>query len=255
MKMSSEGSTEPLLDVRALRKQFRRGGETRVVVQGVSFTVGAGEVVGLLGPNGAGKTTTFRMTMGMLRPDVGEVLLGGEDITHLPMYARARAGLGYLPQETSIFRRMTVEENLLAILETLKLSRKERKEQLEELLQELDLGRLRKSKASVLSGGEKRRLEITRALVIRPSVMLLDEPFAGVDPLNKAEIRGIVRRLSAKGLGVLITDHDADALLRTVDRAYIIAAGKILLSGTPQEIAEDERAREAYLGHDFNFNP
>jgi lipopolysaccharide export system ATP-binding protein len=242
-----------LLQVEGLVKRFKRRGVTRTVVQGVSYGVGRGEVVGLLGPNGAGKTTTFRMTMGMLRPDAGRVLLDGADITHEPMYQRARAGLGYLAQDPSIFRRLTVGENIMAILETLKLTRDERNKRLEELLGELGLTRLASSRADTLSGGERRRLEITRALVTQPKIMLLDEPFAGVDPLNIADIRGIVKRLSEKGLGVLITDHNAEALLKSVHRAYVIADGRILVDGTPEAIASDPRARDAYLGHEFDF--
>jgi lipopolysaccharide export system ATP-binding protein len=242
-----------VLRVEGLRKRFRRKGVTRTVVEDVSFHVGPGEVVGLLGPNGAGKTTTFRMTMGMLRPDSGAVLLDGRDITRLPMYQRARAGLGYLAQDPSIFRRLSVEENILAILETLKMQKTERRKLLGELLGELGLEHLAQARADTLSGGERRRLEITRSLVTQPKVMLLDEPFAGVDPLNIADIRAMVKRLSERGLGVLITDHYADVLLKSVHRAYVIAEGRILVEGSPEEIASDPRAKDAYLGQEFDL--
>jgi lipopolysaccharide export system ATP-binding protein len=244
---------KPLLRVEGLCKSFRRRGVSRPVVWRVGFQVRPGEIVGLLGPNGAGKTTTFRMTVGMLRADAGSIFLDNRDITRLPMYQRARAGLGYLAQEPSIFRRLTVAENILAILETLRMTRDERQGRLTELLGALGLQDLADSRADNLSGGERRRLEITRALVTSPRVLLLDEPFAGVDPLNIADIRSIVTRLSGMNIGVLITDHNAAELLRTVHRAYVIAEGKILVEGTPEEIASDPRARDAYLGHEFDL--
>ncbi|MCZ7624676.1 MAG: LPS export ABC transporter ATP-binding protein [Candidatus Methylomirabilota bacterium] len=225
----------------------------RQVVAGVSINLEAGEVVGLLGPNGAGKTTTFYMVLGLLKPDQGQVILNGEVVTDLPVYKRARKGLGFLPQEPSIFRKLTVEQNIMAILEILDLSEQERRQRLESLLQELDLTHLAKSKAYTLSGGERRRAEITRALVTSPDFMLLDEPFAGIDPIAIADIQTIIARLKAKGVGVLITDHNVRETLQIVDRAYLIYEGRVLVSGTAQELASDERAREIYLGERFSL--
>ena len=225
----------------------------RTVVAGVSISLEAGEVVGLLGPNGAGKTTTFYMVLGLLKPDRGRVMLNGEDITDLPVYKRARKGLGFLPQEPSIFRKLTVEQNIMAILEILDLSEEERRKRLESLLQELDLTHLAKSKAYTLSGGERRRAEITRALVTSPDFMLLDEPFAGIDPIAIADIQTIIARLKEKRVGVLITDHNVRETLQIVDRAYLIYEGRVLVSGTAQELASDERAREIYLGERFSL--
>lgn len=225
----------------------------RHVVNDVSVQVRAGEVVGLLGPNGAGKTTTFYMIVGLTRPDGGTVLLDGEDITGLPMYARARRGIGYLPQEPSVFRKLTVEENILAILETLDLSADERRERLRDLLAELGLARLAKSKALALSGGERRRLEITRALVVSPSFILLDEPFAGIDPIAVVDIQSIVTQLKGRGIGVLITDHNVRETLGICDRAYILNEGMVLEEGVPAHIAESRRAREIYLGEKFRL--
>ena len=232
-----------------LVKSFRG----RTVVAGVSISLGAGEVVGLLGPNGAGKTTTFYMVLGLLKPDRGRVLLNGEDITELPVYKRARKGLGFLSQEPSIFRKLTVEQNLMAVLEILKLTTEERRRRLESLLQELDLTHLAKSKAYTLSGGERRRTEITRSLVTSPNFMLLDEPFAGIDPIAVADIQAIIARLREKGIGVLITDHNVRETLQIVDRAYLIYEGQVLVSGTARELASDERAREIYLGDRFSL--
>ena len=220
----------------------------RRVVNEVSIEVAAGEVVGLLGPNGAGKTTTFYMMVGLTRPDSGTVFLNGENVTGLPMFERARRGVSYLPQEPSIFRKLTVEENILAILETLGLSAEERKERLHHLLDELDLQRLAKNKAISLSGGERRRVEITRALVISPAFMLLDEPFAGIDPIAVVDIQGIVTQLRERGIGVLITDHNVRETLGICDRAYILNDGAVLEEGVPARIAESQRAREIYLG-------
>ena len=220
---------------------------------GVSISLEAGEVVGLLGPNGAGKTTTFYMVLGLLKPDRGKVMLNGEDITELPVYKRARRGLGFLSQEPSIFRKLTVEQNLMAILEILDLTKSERQHRLESLLRELDLTHLAKSKAYTLSGGERRRAEITRSLVTAPHFMLLDEPFAGIDPIAVADIQTIIARLKEKGIGVLVTDHNVRETLQIVDRAYLIYEGQVLVSGTARELASDERAKEIYLGKQFSL--
>ena len=220
---------------------------------GVSISLEAGEVVGLLGPNGAGKTTTFYMVLGLLKPDRGRVMLNGEDITELPVYKRARRGLGFLSQEPSIFRKLTVEQNLMAILEILDLTKSERQQRLESLLRELDLTHLAKSKAYTLSGGERRRAEITRSLVTAPHFMLLDEPFAGIDPIAVADIQTIIARLKEKGIGVLVTDHNVRETLQIVDRAYLIYEGQVLVSGTARELASDERAKEIYLGKQFSL--
>jgi lipopolysaccharide export system ATP-binding protein len=234
----------------ALTKSY--GGRT--VVRGVSVEVHSGEVVGLLGPNGAGKTTTFYMTVGLTAPDSGRVLLDGADVTNDPMYVRARKGIGYLPQEPSIFRGLTVGENILAILETLSLSAAERRTRLRDLLAELNLTPLADSPAYTLSGGERRRVEITRALVISPQFILLDEPFAGIDPIAVSDIQAIVSHLSERGIGVLITDHNVRETLRITDRAYIVNEGTIFRSGTPDGLAEDEEVRRVYLGSDFRLD-
>lgn len=240
---------KPVLRAEGLVK--RLGG--RDILAGVSVEVCAGEVVGLLGPNGAGKTTTFYLIVGLLRPDGGRVTLDGDDITNEPMYRRARRGVSYLPQEASVFRKLTVEENLMAILETLPLSHEERRERLSSLLEELSISHLAKSKAYTLSGGERRRLEITRALVISPSFMLLDEPFAGIDPIAVLDIQAIVAQLRSRGIGVLITDHNVRETLGICDRAYILNAGQILEEGPPEVIAASRRARELYLGERFRL--
>lgn len=229
----------------------RLGG--REILRSVSLEVRAGEVVGLLGPNGAGKTTTFYAIVGLLRPDRGRVELNGTDLTSDPMYKRARNGISYLPQEPSVFRKLTVEENILAILETLDLSREERNERLAELLEELSIAHLAKSKAYSLSGGERRRVEITRALVTEPVFMLLDEPFAGIDPLAILDIQSIVSQLKERGIGVLITDHNVRETLGICDRAYILNDGAVLEEGTPQQIAGSKQARELYLGERFTL--
>jgi len=226
----------------------------RTVVRGVSLEVKGGEVVGLLGANGAGKTTTFGMVVGLVGPDSGRVLLDDRDVTSDPMYVRARAGIGYLPQEASIFRGLTVEQNILAILETLKLSRAERKERLKTLLAELGLTPLAKSKAYNLSGGERRRAEITRALVMQPKFILLDEPFAGIDPIAVGEIQKIIQHLKARGIGVLVTDHNVRETLQITDRAYIVHDGVIFRSGTPKELAADDEVKRIYLGADFRLD-
>ena len=225
----------------------------RRVVNGVSIAVSAGEIVGLLGPNGAGKTTTFNMVVGVVRPDDGQVRFQDRMINGLPMHKRARLGIGYLTQEPSVFRKLTVEENILAILETCKLSRDERAVRLKYLLEELDLTPIRKSKAYQLSGGEKRRLEITRALVTSPKLLLLDEPFSGIDPIAVFEVQKIVRRLKERGLGILITDHNVRETLKLIDRGYIIHKGQVLVEGGAEFLANDPKAREIYLGPEFNM--
>lgn len=225
----------------------------RRVVDGVTIHVNPGEIVGLLGPNGAGKTTTFNIVVGIVRPDEGEVLFEGEEITDLPMHERARAGIGYLTQEPSVFRKLTVKENILAILETCDIGTAERQMRLKSLLDELDLSSLSDSKAYQLSGGEKRRLEITRALVTNPKLLLLDEPFAGIDPIAVYEVQKIVRRLRERGLGILITDHNVRETLKMVDRAYLIHQGRVLLEGDAEKLVEDPQAREIYLGPEFNI--
>lgn len=238
-----------LLETKNLVKSYRG----RKVVDHVSITIGPGEIVGLLGPNGAGKTTSFYMIMGVIRPEGGEIFFRGENITTLPMYKRARLGIGYLSQEPSIFRKLTVEENIMAILETLNIPRKERDSRLKHLLQELDIAHLAKNKAYTLSGGERRRLEITRALVTNPSLILLDEPFSGVDPIAVFEVQKILSRLKAQKLSILLTDHSVRETLAITDRSYIIAEGKILTSGTSHYLATDKKAREIYLGEKFVF--
>ena len=226
----------------------------RTVVRGVSLDVASGEVVGLLGPNGAGKTTTFSLVVGLTAPDSGRVTLDSEDVTNDPMYVRARKGIGYLPQEPSIFRGLTVEQNLLAILETLDLDGASRRARARELLAELNLTPLAKARAHTLSGGERRRVEITRALVISPLFMLLDEPFAGIDPIAVTDIQAITFHLKVRGIGVLITDHNVRETLRITDRAYIVHDGMIFRSGTPAELATDEDVKRIYLGADFRLD-
>lgn len=225
----------------------------RRVVNEVSIRVNAGEIVGLLGPNGAGKTTTFYMIVGMIRPSSGQIFLGEKNITKEPMYKRARTGIGYLPQDPSIFRGLSVERNLLAILETLPLSKAERMEKLEKLLDELDISHIRRSMGYQLSGGERRRVEITRALVTEPRFILLDEPFAGIDPIAVADLQRIVRRLKDRGLGVLITDHNVRDTLSITDRSYVMYEGSIKRSGTADELAGDSEVREIYLGESFRL--
>ena len=240
---------EHLLETQHLIKSYSR----RQVVDGVEITIGRGEIVGLLGPNGAGKTTTFGMIVGLVKPDGGNILFDGKDISDLPMYRRARTGIGYLSQEPSIFRKLTVWENIMAILETLPLRRRERKARCEELLNELRITHLAKSRAYQLSGGEKRRLEITRALVTKPLFILLDEPFSGIDPIAVFEAQGIIRELRDRGLGVLLTDHNVRETLAITDRAYIMAEGRVLISGTANELITDPKAREIYLGQKFTL--
>lgn len=238
-----------LLETKGLEKSY--GG--RKVVSCVDILVKRGEVVGLLGPNGAGKTTTFYMVVGVVPPDKGEIIFDNEDITHLPIHERSRFGIGYLAQETSVFKKMTVEENVMAILEILPLSPKVRQKRLNELLSELNITHLRKAKAYTLSGGETRRLEITRALVTRPSFILLDEPFSGIDPIVVSEAQEIIRELKAKGLGVLVTDHNVRETLSITDRAYLISEGKILISGTAHDLINNPQARSIYLGEKFRM--
>lgn len=237
------------LKTEALVKAYRG----RRVVNGVSLRVEPGEIVGLLGPNGAGKTTTFNMVVGLVRPDAGMVQFGERNLTRLAMHQRARLGIGYLTQEPSIFRKLTVEQNILAILETCRTSRGERQVRLKYLLEELDLTRLAKSRAYTLSGGEKRRLEITRSLVTSPKLLLLDEPFSGIDPIAVYEVQKIVRRLRDRGLGILITDHNVRETLKLVDRAYLIHNGEVVYEGAAEALVEDPKAREIYLGPEFNL--
>jgi lipopolysaccharide export system ATP-binding protein len=238
-----------ILEARALTKVY--GG--RKVVSGVDLEIRPGEVVGLLGPNGAGKTTTFYMIVGLIKPDDGRIFLDSEEITRDPMFVRARKGINYLPQEPSVFRKLTVEENILAILETLDIESEERKNRLKQLLGELDLTDLAGSKAYSLSGGERRRVEITRALVTSPRFILLDEPFAGIDPLAVADIQKIIQKLKSKGIGVVISDHNVRETLSVCDRAYILNEGTVLIEGLPEVIAESKIARKFYLGDDFRF--
>ena len=238
------------LEARGLTKSYGR----RVVVKGVHVSIDEGEVVGLLGPNGAGKTTTFYMVVGLARPDSGQVLLGDEDITALPMYQRARKGIGYLPQEASIFRKLSVEDNVVAILETRGLRPTEQRQRARELLEELKILALAKQPAYTLSGGERRRLEICRALATSPSFILLDEPFAGIDPIALREIQGIVAHLKDRGIGVLITDHNVRETLKITDRAYILTEGEVFRSGTPKDLASDEEVRKVYLGDTFRLD-
>jgi lipopolysaccharide export system ATP-binding protein len=243
------GVQDGLLRTERLMKEYRH----RRVVNGVSISVAAGEIVGLLGPNGAGKTTTFNMVVGLIRPDGGAVRFLEREVTRLPMHLRARLGMGYLTQEPSIFRKLTVEQNILAILETCKMNRQERAVRLKYLLGELDMARLAGSVAYTLSGGEKRRLEITRALVTSPKLLLLDEPFSGIDPIAVYEVQKIVRRLKERGLGILITDHNVRETLKLVDRAYLIHKGEVVYEGSAEQLVNDPKAREIYLGPDFNL--
>jgi len=238
-----------LLEVKNLSKSYNG----RQVVNKVELSVRREEIVGLLGPNGAGKTTTFYMIVGLIRPEEGEIIFDNQKITHLPMYKRACLGIGYISQEPSIFRKLTVEENILAILETMGLSPSERRRRLQILLDELKISHLAKNKAYNLSGGERRRLEITRALVTNPSFILLDEPFSGIDPIAVAECQEIIQELKKKGLGILLTDHNVRETLSVTDRAYLMAEGKILLSGTAGDLINDPKAREIYLGEKFRL--
>ncbi len=238
-----------LLEIKNLCKSY----DGREVVKGVDMVVKRGEIVGLLGPNGAGKTTTFYMVVGIIPPGRGTITFDNYDITSLPIHARARYGIGYLAQEASIFRKLTVEENIMAILETLPINAQERKRRLGSLLEELNIAHLRKSKAFTLSGGERRRLEITRALVTNPSFILLDEPFSGIDPIVVNEAQEIIKELKERGLGILLTDHNVRETLSITDRAYLIAEGRILISGTANELIQNPQARQVYLGEKFRM--
>jgi lipopolysaccharide export system ATP-binding protein len=251
MPADNESAPAALLEARGLVKAFRR----RRVVDGVSVRMDPGETVGLLGPNGAGKTTSFRMIVGLFPPDAGEVFLGGRECSRMPMYRRARLGMGYLPQEPSVFRQMKVRDNLVAVLEAKRRPRRERMRRADELLAELELSHLANNRADTLSGGERRRLEICRALASDPRILLLDEPFAGVDPIAVAEIQDIVIGLRERGIGVLITDHNVRETLESVDRAYIIHQGRILREGTADELIADPVVREVYLGRTFDRRP
>ncbi len=247
--MSGKEGSPPLLSARGLVRGFRG----RRVVDQVDLRVDAGEIVGLLGPNGAGKTTSFNLVVGLLRPERGEVVFQGRDVTRLPMHRRARLGIGYLTQEPSVFRKLTVAQNVMAILELTGLDARQRRSRLESLLEELDLSSLAGHRAYTLSGGEKRRLEITRALVTSPRLLMLDEPFGGVDPLAILEVQGILRRLRERGLGILITDHNVRETLSLVDRAYLIHRGRVVCQGSGRFLAGDPRAREIYLGPEFRL--
>ncbi|MCL1887740.1 MAG: LPS export ABC transporter ATP-binding protein [Kiritimatiellaeota bacterium] len=237
------------LEARDLAKSYG----ARAVVNGVSLRAACGEIVGLLGPNGAGKTTTFYMIVGLVRPNSGQILLAGRNLTRLPVYRRARMGLGYLAQEASVFRKLTVEDNLLAILESLRMTRTQRRERLEELLEALSLAKVAKQRAYTLSGGERRKLEIARALVRRPSILMLDEPFSGVDPLAIHDIQQIIRALRDQGLGIIVTDHNVRETLSIVDRAYLVCEGRVLREGSSEFLINDPAARELYLGHAFKM--
>lgn len=239
-----------LLEAKNLEKSYKQ----RKVVSDVSLYIRRGEIIGLLGPNGAGKTTSFYMVVGVIAPDSGTVMFRGEDITNLPMYKRARLGIGYLSQEPSIFRKLTVEENIMAVLESLNISRQDRQKKLEYLLKELDIEYLRKNRAYTLSGGERRRLEVTRALATNPSLILLDEPFSGIDPIAVLEVQQILLKLKQQGLGIIITDHNVQETLSITDRAYIMYEGRIEIAGDSRQLAEDARAREIYLGEKFKLN-
>lgn len=238
-----------LLEIKGLTKSY----DGRQVVKGVDILVRRGEIVGLLGPNGAGKTTTFYMIVGVIPPNAGSIIFDNNDITTLPIHERARFGIGYLSQEPSIFRKLSVEENIMSILETLPINRSERKRRLKALLDELGIAHLGKNKAYTLSGGERRRLEITRALVTNPSFILLDEPFSGIDPIVVNEAQEIIRELKEKGLGILLTDHNVRETLSITDRAYLIAEGRILISGTADELIDNPQARQIYLGEKFRM--
>ena len=249
-KSSSSPNPSPVvLQAIDLKKAYKG----REVVKGVSFEVKAGQVIGLLGPNGAGKTTSFYMVIGLVKSDSGQVLIGGEDISQWPMHQRAKRGIAYLPQEASVFRRMTVSENIQTVLETLPLTETERHERLQRLLEEFSITRIAKQQAFTLSGGERRRVEVARALALNPAFLLLDEPFAGIDPKAVDDIQGMIQVLRKRGIGVLITDHNVRETLEICDLGYLLSDGKIIEQGTPQEIANSKTARETYLGENFHF--
>jgi lipopolysaccharide export system ATP-binding protein len=239
-----------ILETVEISKSYRG----RRVVDDVSVHVGRGEIVGLLGPNGAGKTTSFYMVVGLISPDSGRVLLDGTDLTNMPMYKRAQQGISYLPQEASVFRKLTVEENLMAILQTRRLSGRERRDKMNNLIDQMGLGTVRRSKGFQLSGGERRRVEIARSLAIEPSFLLLDEPFSGIDPIQVLELQRIILDLKRDGLGILVTDHNVRETLSVTDRAYIINAGKIFRTGSPDQLAQDTEVKRVYLGETFSFN-
>lgn len=247
--MNNPNNNEHLIEIQGLTKSY----DGKKVVDNVGITIKRGEVVGLLGPNGAGKTTTFYMVVGMVAPDKGKIIFDGKDVTKVAMYKRSRLGIGYLSQEPSIFKKLTVEENIMAILEILDLPRAVRKKRLEELLDELHIAHLSKKNAYTLSGGERRRLEITRALVTEPLFILLDEPFSGIDPIAVADAQEIIAELKRKGLGILLTDHNVREALEITDRSYIMAEGKILISGTAEKLIKDPMARQIYLGEKFRM--
>ena len=249
MNSNAKVAHNGVLEGKSLSKQFK----SRQVVKSVSFSVRSGEVVGLLGPNGAGKTTSFYMVVGLLYPNSGAVMLNNEDITKLPMHIRAKRGISYLPQNMSIFRKMTVEENLLAIMEIAGMTPVEKRKKLDELLQNFQIGHISKSKGASLSGGERRRVEIARALIIKPQFLLLDEPFAGIDPVTVQEIQGIIAKLKREGLGVLITDHNVRETLGSCDRSYILTGGEIVAHGSPEEISSSQLVRDVYLGENFRL--
>lgn len=249
--IEQESDTIHTPDIQAFNLSKTYG--TRTVVSDISLTASRGEIIGLLGPNGAGKTTTFYMVVGLVKPNAGEVYFQGQDITRMPVYKRARIGLGYLAQEASIFRKLSVRDNVMAILETMKLSKKERKERLDELLDSLGLTKVATQYAYTLSGGERRKLEIARALVRKPSILMLDEPFSGVDPLAVIDIQNICKNLKDQGLGVIITDHNVRETLSIVDRAYLVYEGRILCEGTSDELINDQQARTFYLGNEFRM--
>ncbi len=253
-KAQKIGKTDLIADAGALKAEgLKKSYRRRCVVNDVSITVHPGEIVGLLGPNGAGKTTTFYMVVGLEEPDEGRVWLGGKDITKLPLYKRARLGISYLPQEASVFRKLTVEQNILAILQTLDLTGDERHERLEELIEEFHLSHVRRNKGYALSGGERRRTEIARMLTLEPKYVLLDEPFAGIDPIAIDDIQQIIARLRSRGIGILITDHNVREALEITDRAYIISEGQLFRSGTPRDLTDDKEVRRVYLGEKFRM--
>lgn len=245
----NENNPHTCLEVQHLVKRY--GG--RSVVNGLSFKVGSGEIVGLLGPNGAGKTTAFYMTVGLIRPDEGKVIFRGENVTPIPMHKRARMGMGYLAQEPSVFRNLSVEENILCILESLPLTKQERAHRLDELLSELHLEHLAKKNAASLSGGERRRVEITRALVTNPTLLMLDEPFANIDPLSVQDVKHLIRHLAKKQISILITDHNAREIFSVVDKTYLVCDGKVSFEGNVEEILRDEEVKRTYLGTDFRM--